>query len=425
LGLGEGRPANVAQRIKCHVSEIVALVSNQTLRHFRPGGLVGADTPSLDLARDLDLLRAHWAISLPVREFLQYLLANRHEAQALLQFQSRTDDAVARGRINARSSVIARRVSGHPSLIVSEEPVRSFNTGPNQVVAWVVQTAATYAQRLFAMQAKNSAYSGLIEAAVAEISAVKRLDSLREPLKHVTSGRRPGPNALRDSTRSRRLIYRHAIAAYTTLTGIEAGDEAALARVLHSTLIGPLEEWRRFELAVATGLGEVLSTEIGLPLRLSILNASPRQPILRCGRYSLYWQSGGGLYLPPALEPSEQRMETLLAAYGMSASADRPDLVLVDEESARVTAIIEVKYLAGDTANTRFREAARQIVRYGRGYSTELELAALMRRSLIALSRDAPNIIDDAAAAPRVVDFEGIKSGALRQWVRERLNPAP
>jgi len=30
--LGEGRPANVAQRIKCHVSEIVALVSNQTLR---------------------------------------------------------------------------------------------------------------------------------------------------------------------------------------------------------------------------------------------------------------------------------------------------------------------------------------------------------------------------------------------------------
>jgi len=35
LGLGDGRPANAAQRIKCHVSEIVALVSNQTLRHPR------------------------------------------------------------------------------------------------------------------------------------------------------------------------------------------------------------------------------------------------------------------------------------------------------------------------------------------------------------------------------------------------------
>jgi len=39
LGLGEGRPANVAQRIKCHVSEIVALVSNQTLRADRGAAL--------------------------------------------------------------------------------------------------------------------------------------------------------------------------------------------------------------------------------------------------------------------------------------------------------------------------------------------------------------------------------------------------
>ena len=119
------------------------------LRHFRSGVLIGADRPSLELARDLDLLRAHWAISAPVRSFLQYLLANRHEAQALLQFQRRTDDAVARGRIDARASMIARRVAGHPTMIVSEEPVRSFNTGPNQVVAWVVQSAAVHAERLF------------------------------------------------------------------------------------------------------------------------------------------------------------------------------------------------------------------------------------------------------------------------------------
>jgi hypothetical protein len=395
------------------------------LRHFRPGGPVGADTPSLDLARDLDLLRAHWAISSSVRSFLQYLLANRHEAQALLQFQNRTDDAVARGRIDARASVIARRVSGHPSLIVSEEPVRSFNTGPNQVVAWVVQMAATYAERLFAIQTKNSAYSGLIEVAMGEITAVKRLDALREPLKHVTTGRRPGPNALRDASRSRRLIYRHAIAAYTTLLGIEAGDEAALLQVLRSTLLGPLEEWRRFELAVAAGLGEALSNELSLPLRLSILNARPGQPVLRCGRFAVYWQSGGGLYVPPTKEPSEQRMEVVLAAYGLSASADRPDLVLVDEEAGRAAAIIEIKYLAGDTAVSRFREAAGQIVRYGRGYSSDAELAELIRRSLIALSHESPTIIDDAAPAPRAVDFEGIKAGALQRWVRERLLPAP
>jgi len=391
------------------------------LRHFRSGTLLGADSPSLDLARDLELLRAHWAISAPVHEFVQYLLAHRHEAQALLQFQRRTDDAVARGRIDARASVIARRVSGHPSLIVSEEPVRSFNTGPNQVVAWVVHMAATHAERLFAVQPKNSAYAPLIEAAMTEISAVKRLDALREPLKHVTAGRRPGPNAVRDAARSRQLIYRYAIAAYTTLTGVEAGDEAALSRVLRSTLIGPLEEWRRFELAVAAGLGEALSAELGLPLRLSVLDARPGQPVLRCGRYSVFWQSGGGLYVPPALEPSELRLEAVLAAYGMAAAADRPDLVIVDDEAGSVAAIVEVKYLAGDTANARFREAAGQIVRYGRGYCGEAELPSLIRRSLIALSREVPSLIDDTTDAPRAVDFGGILDGRLNLWVRERL----
>lgn len=393
------------------------------LRHFRAGGLLGAESPSLDLARDLDLIRAHWAISAPVREFLQYLLAHRHEAQALLQFQRRTDDAVARGRIDARASVIARRVAGHPSLIVSEEPVRSFNTGPNQVVAWVVQMAATYAERLFAMQPKSSAYAGLIEAAMGEIAAVKRLDALREPLKHVTAGRRPGPNALRDAARSRRLIYRHAIAAYTTLTEIEAGEEEALARVLRSTLLGPLEEWRRFELAVAAGIGEALAAELALPLRLSVLDAHPGQPLMRCGRFSVFWQSGGGFYVPPPPEPSEIRLEAVLSAYGMAAAADRPDLVIVDEEAGQVEAIVEVKYLAGDTASARFREAAGQIVRYGRGYRGEADLPTLLRRSLIVLSREAPALLDEAAPAPRAVDFRAIKAGELRRWVRQRLCP--
>lgn len=254
-----------------------------------------------------------------------------------------------------------------------------------------------------------------------DIAAVKRLDVLREPLKHVTVERRPGPNALRDAARSRRLIYRHAISAYKTLTEIEAGDEAALARVLHSTLLGPLEEWRRFELAVAAGIGEALSVQLGVPLRLSIIDARPGNPVLRCGRFSLYWQSGGSYYKPPVPEPSELRLEAVLAAYGMSAAMDRPDLVVVDDEACQVAAIVEVKYLAGDTVNARFREAASQTVRYGRGYSDEFDLPSLIRRSLIALSREAPPLLDDAADAPRSVDFAGLRDGHLALWVKERL----
>jgi hypothetical protein len=109
----------------------------------------------------------------------------------------------------------------------------------------------------------------------------------------------------------------------------------------------------------------------------------------------------------------------------MSSSTERPDLVVVDTEARRAVAIVEVKYLAGDTGNARFREAAAQIVRYARGFCDESDLPALIRRSLIALSREAPPMIDESAVAPRSVDFAAIVAGEVRNWVRERLLTAP
>lgn len=391
------------------------------LRYFRQGTLAGAEKPHLDLARDMDLLRAHWALSEPVRAFLAYVLTHRHEAQSLLQFVRRTDDAMARGRIDARNTMLARRVAGHPSLVIYEEPVRSFNTGPNQVVAWVVHTVATYAARLFALQPAGSTYARLIEDTMADVMAVKRLDSLQEVLKSVAVHRRPGPGALRDAARSRRMIYRLAIAAYETLVRIEAGDEKALLSVLRSTLIGPLEQWRRFELAVGLGIGEAIAAEMNEPIRLSLLGSASGAPIISCGRYDIFWQGGGGLFTAPSLEPSEERLERALAAYGMRLMADRPDLVIADRLAGHAVGIIEVKYLAGDTANARFREAAGQIVRYARGYVSETGIDALIRRSLIALSREAPTLLDESAIAPRTVDFTGLTGKEMRLWVRERL----
>jgi hypothetical protein len=395
------------------------------LRYFRQGTLTGAESPHLDLARDMDLLRAHWALSEPVRTFLSYVLTHRHEAQSLLQFERRTDDAMARGRIDARGTMLARRVAGHPSLVIYEEPVRSFNTGPNQVVAWVVQTASTYAGRLFALQPAGSAYARLVQETMAEVTAVKRLDALREVLKSVAVHRRPGPGALRDAARSRRMIYRLAIAAYDTLVRVESGDEEALRCVLRSTLIGPLEQWRCFELAVGLGIGEALAAEMGEPMSLALIGTQAGAPVISCGRYDIFWQGSGGLFAPPALEPSEERLEMVLSAYGMALSADRPDLVIADRLAGWAVGIVEVKYLAGDTASARFREAAGQIVRYARGYRPEAEIDGLVRASLIGLSREAPALLDEAAAAPRVVDFAGLSDGRLRAWVRERLLAPP
>jgi hypothetical protein len=317
--------------------------------------------------------------------------------------------------------MLARRVAGHPSLVVYEEPVRSFNTGPNQVVAWVVHTVSTYAARLFALQPAGSAYAQLVEETMADVTAVKRLDALREVLRSVAVHRRPGPGALRDAARSRRMIYRLAIAAYDTLARVEAGDEEALLGVLRGTLIGPLEQWRRFELAVGLGIGEALSAETDEPMNLALLGKTSGAPIISCGRYDIFWQGGGGLFKPPAPEPSEVRLQTALTAYGMQLSADRPDLVIADRQAGQVLGIVEVKYLAGDTASARFREAAGQIVRYARGYAPESGINGLVRASLIALSRETPVLQDEKAAAPRAVDFAGLTDERLRLWVRERL----
>ena len=395
------------------------------LRYFRGGAHPAVAAPALDLARDVELLAGHWSISVPVRRFLDYMLKHRHEAQSLLQFVRRTDDAMARGRIDARATVLARAVAGHPSLVVAEEPLRSFNTGPNQLVAWVVHQSALHGAKLLSLQSPVSAYRTLIEAAMAQVAAVKRLDALREPLKHVASNRRPGPGALRDASRSRRALYREAVAAYRALAGVEAGDPAALREVLGTTVIAPLEDWRRYELAVAMGVGMALAEETDAALHLSLLRAGTGEPILRCGRFSLYWQQRTLLFRPPPLEPSEERLKRALASYDMGLSADRPDLVLIDEVVGQVAAVIEVKYLLGDTASVRFREAVEQVVRYARGYADDSAgIDRLIGRSLVALSAQAPPLVETGGNCPHAVDFDGIRTSALNCWVRACVLPS-
>lgn len=395
------------------------------IRYFRKGRRLDVIQPHIKLARDLDLIRAQWALSQELRDLLTYILSHKHEAQSLLAFRRASHDSVARGRINARATVQEQLVTGHPSIIIAEEPVRSFNTGPNLLLAWVVQTASAYAGHLMNQQADESAYRPLIEEVLSKVSAIKRIESLREPLNVVSLHRRPSSGAVQLAARARCVIYRKAVTAYRTLIALEAGDEEALRRLLDSTLIGPLENWRRFELAVALGVGEALEDETGEIMNLQILGKPTREPMLTCGRYALYWQSGGGLHKQPPLEPSEVRLEGVLHAYGMKLAGDRPDLVLVDNDTRSVRSIIEVKYLAGDTGTTRFREAAGQIVRYARGYTSETGVDDLVRASLIAISSNAPSLQDDKAAAPSAVDYNGLKDGRLNEWLRERMIPSP
>ena len=143
------------------------------LRYFRQGTLAGAAKPRLDLARDMDLLRAHWALSEPVRMFLSHVLTHRHEAQSLLQFVRRADDAVARGRIDAPRTMLAP-ADGGPSVAGDlRRAGAQFRHGPNQVVAWVVHAVFSHAARLSSLQPADSAYARLIEETMTDVKGGK------------------------------------------------------------------------------------------------------------------------------------------------------------------------------------------------------------------------------------------------------------
>ncbi len=388
---------------------IVDYSAGLLLRYFRGGAPLEGGIPRLDQRRDVEILKGHWALSAPVRSLVSYLSARPHEAQALLAYREQVDDVVARGRIDARKTWMYRKQSGLPSALVTFEPVRSYSTGPNMLLAWVLREAASYTARLLAWQAPTSAYLPMIQSAQTDMRKVQRIEALREPLKAVSLGQRPNAGAVRDSARARRPVYRLAVEAYQVLQGLERGELEAMECVARTALIGPLEDWRRFEMAVGLAAGEALGRASGVPLQLHLLGGDSAGPIVTAGRHAIYWQHVTPYHAPPVLEPSEVTVRAALADYGFAAGTERPDLIVVDRDLNAVVAIIEVKYIAGDTAMARFREAVDQVVRYGRSYGPAATREALLSRSLVALSRHAPARIGHAAPAPFSIDFEQLR----------------
>lgn len=379
------------------------------LRYFRSGAAISGDVPRLDRRRDVEVLKGHWAISAPVRDLVRYALEHPHEAQALLEYRTRIDDAVARGRIDARRTWLHRMQTGLPTALVTHEAVRSFNTGPNLLLAWVLREAAAYTARLLSWQGATSPYLATIEAAQADMRALQRVESLREPLRAVALGERPRANAVRDAARSRRPLYRLAVDAYRLLMGVERSEAEAMERVARSALLAPLEDWRRFELAVGLSLGEALARAQNVPMTLHLLGADAAGPIVTAGDFAVYWQQITKYHTPALLEPSEQAVRDVLKIFGINVGTERPDLIVVDRARDDVASVVEVKYIAGDTATARFREAVDQVVRYGRSYVAPGATGALLARSLVALSRHAPTRVDPDGDAPFSVDFEAIR----------------
>lgn len=389
------------------------------LRYFGSAVSAHADRPYVDASRDRDLLRLHWAVSPAVRDLASYVLQHRQEIQSVLKTALRIEDSVVRGRIDARATVLHRRMTGLTTAIVSQEPLRSYDSGPNQVLSWVLMQASSLASRFAAMLPDSASYREVVNTTVQSLEQVRRIHAIALMTSQLSAARRPGASAVIESGRSRREVYRRARAAYETLLRIESADAEAITTMLRATLLAPLEPWRRYELAVAFGIAEALAAVNQDRLTLNLLIGDTSSPIIRIGRYSVFWQSRTKFYRPPEIEPSEIVVRRILDAYGLSASSDRPDLVVLDEEARAVAAVVEVKYLTGEDATDRVRSAVTQLVRYSRLYHPIDETGPLLGRSLVAVSQGMEALTLPSpvpADTPLIVDFAAIRRGQLAEW---------
>lgn len=391
------------------------------LRYFGSAVSAKTDRPYVDASRDRDLLRLHWAVSPVVRDLVSYVLQHRHEIQSVLTTALRIEDSVVRGRIDARATVLHRRMTGLTTAIVSQEPLRSYDSGPNQVLSWVLMQTSSLASRFAAMLPDSASYREVVNATVQNLEQVRRIHAIALMTSQLSATRRPGMSAVVEAGRSRREVYRRARAAYETLLLIESADAEAITAMLRATLLAPLEPWRRYELAVAFGIAEALAAMNQERLVLNLLIGDTSSPIVRIGRFSVFWQSRTKFARPPEIEPSEIVVRRILDAYGLSASSDRPDLVVIDEVAKAVAAVIEVKYLTAEDATDRVRSAVTQLVRYSRLYHPIDETGPLLGRSLVAVSQgiEALTIPSPVPAdTPLIVDFAAIRRGQLAEWAQ-------
>ena len=335
---------------------------------------------------------------------------------------------MVRGRLDARRTVMARALSGHPTRIVFAEPVRSYTSGPNHVLVWVLQRAHFLLARFTDEAGASSGYSEKIATAIKALSAARRIGTVAQAIADTDSTQYPSPQSLTQAAAARKRLYRLAYAAIQLLRRVEDGDPDAIAELLRETLIAPLHEWQAFELALALGMGAALADAGGGALRLRRIAPGSSSALLEAGSYVLHWQSRTAAYSDPPQEPSEVLVNGILAAYGIAAGGDRPDVVVTLGAAGQVAAIGEAKFFTDETDGWRsaFRDAAAQLVRYGRGYASGTALDALLERSVIGLWNfpRAERPLVPPIHAPAIADFADLRDSRLAGWAVRVVGPA-
>ena len=389
------------------------------LRYFRNGAKTAISSPNIKLQEDLDYLRLHWAISNSVCDLVQYLHTHKDEVQASITFTRRTSSTRITGRILPTETILARRLSGDLSQVCFDEPSRTFQDGPNYVLAWVLQLSRHVLIQKTRLAKTVDSYLMREQLIAGLIAKLTRLSGIGHAIQGINIPRRPSDLDLKQAAMSPKALYRKAYTAYTLLRKVEACKDDTLAYLLNDTLIEPLYDWQKFELLVALRLTEALSEIIEEPLILHPITPGAQLPIASTGCYDVYWQSRSPFWCEPILEPSEKLVESILSAYGQNAGVDRPDIVVCDRNKKKVVSIAEAKYSDNDGgASGRLRNAIEQLVKYSKLYRNGIPQSELLKQSVLAVVGYKTNEYcnKDMSKNPLAYGLEDFLTSNLQAW---------
>ena len=398
------------------------------LRFFRSGNEVALTSGALRLRDDLEYLRIQWAISKPVEELARYLLENRHEAQASLESVLREGSAVVRGRLDPIVTLRRQQLTGNAALVCFHEPRRNFSNGPNHVLGWVLQFSNHVLRRYLELLEGSDEYNDRVHRILSYLSSILHLKGIGDAIGHTSIRLRPSNASVTQAGKSRRRLYRKAFSAYQALTRIESGDQKEIVDLLNGSLIGPLEDWQKFELLMALRMSEALAKETGYELVLRPIENGSARPIATIGPYDVYWQNRTPYQKFPELEPSEIIVYDILRSYGIKVGQDRPDVVVCNRVNRMVVAVAEAKYSTSLISwADGFRDAVAQIVRYSRLYTDCVPQDVLLRRSLVAISNLPEEIRSKPApgTSPIAVGMEDLLNGNLAAWTQRVMASSP
>jgi hypothetical protein len=398
------------------IDELAASLVSLLLRYFRKGVAIDASGGRVH-ASNTDLLLLHWSISREVQSLVEYARLNSHEMQSVLGCRVVTDTAI-RGRIMAAETALAQTIHANPALYIFEAPFRSFDNGPNRVLGWTLRLASQLARRFRSMLPDEATY---FERTAEMLASVRHLERVL-PMTNDALLQMPNADDVRAARSSRIRLYRLAADAYDAMRALERREESAVADLLRTALVGPMERWRQFELALMLAMADAVASRIGIRPILRELRPGPSDMLIHIGPYGVRWQRPGPTYEPPMLEYWEGRSKGILSEYGLPSGYDRPDVVLYEVASGKTLAVGEAKYFESDDWRDRLRDAVSQVVTYARGYEgAQGDTDAIIGRSIIALwaiDGQAPRV---TLRTPFVATFADFRFG-LDVWAGRVLD---